>query len=281
MKERTFIVTGGNAGIGKAIATALAQMQAHVVIISRNAQKGEQAREEIQAASRNSQVDLVVGDLGTIEQTRRLASVLLERYPTIHVLINNAGVWMTRRTLNADGLETCFMVNHMAPFILSTLLLERLKENAPSRIVNVNAGLYVFGKLDLEKTPFGHDFGRLKTYMNTKLCNILFTCELARRIEGSGVTVNALHPGVIRTNLGISPGILGVFVRIAKRFFDTPEEGARAPVWLATAPELEGVSGKYFDVKKETELTETAKDAKLACDLWDLSAKLAGMSASP
>jgi NAD(P)-dependent dehydrogenase (short-subunit alcohol dehydrogenase family) len=277
MDERTFIVTGGNAGIGKAIATALARMQAHVVIISRNRQKGEQAQEEIQQTAQSSRVDLVTGDLGTIEETRRLASTLLEHYPKIHVLINNAGVWMTERTINADGLETCFMVNHMAPFILSNLLLERLRENAPSRIVNVNAGLYVFGKLDLKRTPYGHDFSRLKTYMNTKLCNILFTCELARRMEGSGVTVNALHPGVIRTNLGVSPGILGIFLRLAKRFFATPEEGARAPVWLATAPELEKVNGQYFDMKKETELTETARDTELARDLWDLSADLAGI----
>jgi NAD(P)-dependent dehydrogenase (short-subunit alcohol dehydrogenase family) len=173
------------------------------------------------------------------------------------------------------------MVNHMAPFILSNLLLERLKENTPSRIVNVNAGLYVFGKLDLEKTPYGKDFSRLRTYMNTKLGNILFTCELAKRIEGSGVTVNALHPGVIRTNLGIAPGILGAVLSAAKLLFKPPEEGARAPVWLATAPELETVSGKYFDVKKETELTETAKDTELAEKLWNLSSKLAGMPASP
>ena len=281
MDERTFIVTGGNAGIGKAIAASLAQIQVHVVIVSRNKEKGEQALEEIQQSSQSSKVDLVVGDLGTIEGTRRLASTLLDRYPKIHVLINNAGVWMTERTINADGLETCFMVNHMAPFILSNLLLERLKENIPSRIVNVNAGLYVFGKLDLEKTPFGHDFSRLKSYMNTKLCNILFTCELARRIEGSGVTVNALHPGVIRTNLGIAPGILGAVLTATKRLFKSPEEGARAPVWLATAPELESISGKYFDVKKETELTETAKNTELAEKLWRLSSKLAGMSASP
>lgn len=279
--ERTFIVTGGNAGIGKAIAASLATMNAHVVIISRDQLRGEQAIKDIREANSGGSVDLVVGDLGSVDQVRRLASALLERYPKIHVLINNAGIWPTRRMLNPDGLEASFMVNHMAPFMLSNLLLKRLRGSAPSRIVNVNAGLYVFGRLDLEKTPWGFDFSRFRTYANTKLCNMLFTREFARRIEGSGVTINALHPGVIRTNLGQTKGILGTLLNLAKRFFGTPEEGARAPVWLATNAELETVSGKYFDEKVETEITEAARDMELSNSLWNLSVNLAGISAVP
>lgn len=280
MDEDAFIITGGNTGIGKAIALSLAKMGAHVVIISRDSRKGKQALEDIRKSNPGGRSELVVGDLGTIDSIRRLSSTLLERYAKIHALINNAGVWPTEKTINPDGLEISFVVNHMAPFILSNLLFERMNANAPSRIVNVNAGLYVTGRVDLEKTPYGHDFNRLRTYANTKLCNMLFTREFAERIKGSGVTINALHPGVIRTNLGASKGILGALLNLVKRSFGPPEKGARAPVWLATAPELEAVSGKYYNVKTETEMTETARDVELATGLWELSCRLAGLSTS-
>ncbi len=281
IEGRTFVVTGGNAGIGKAIAMSLARKNAHVVIISRDALKGEKALEDIRSASAAGRVDLVIGDLGSIGEIRRLAVTLLERYPQIHVLINNAGVWMMTRTVNVDGLETTFVVNHMAPFMLSNLMLERLKASAPARIVNVNAALYVFGRLDLERTPYGRDFSRFRTYANTKLCNMLFTSELARRIKGSGVTINAVHPGVIRTNLGRSQGILGHFLSLTKRFLPPPEKGAEAPVWLATSPELGKVSGKYFNVTSESRMNKAARDVASAAKLWELSLNLAGMHSSP
>lgn len=277
MNNKTCIITGGNRGIGKAIALTLAHRRANVVIVSRNFRNGANAQAEIRAETKNENVDLVIGDLGTINGTRQLAADLLERYTKIHVLINNAGVWMTRRVINEDGLEISFMVNHLGPFVLSNLLLERLKEGAPARIINVNAGLYLKGKVDLEKTPYGHDFSKFRTYASTKLCNMLFTCEFARRIEGSGVTVNAVHPGVIRTNLGDTSGFSGLLLGIMKRFWDPPEVGARAPVWLATAPELQGVNGKYFDQQRETKLTEAAQDRHLASELWELSTQLAGL----
>lgn len=280
MPDKTYVVTGGNTGIGKAIALALAQKQLHVVIISRDRQKGADALADIQNATHLEAVDLVVGDLGTIASTHQLADVLLERFPRISVLINNAGVWMHKRVINEDELEHSFMVNHLAPFILSLRLLPCLKANMPARIVNVNAGLYAMGKLDLDETPYGHDFSRIRTYANTKLCNLLFTRELANRIEGSGVTVNAVHPGVIRTNLGDTSGLVGVLLRLVKRLWETPEEGAKAPVWLATSPELEGVNGQYFDIQAATEVSENARDAELGRRLWDQSAALAGFQES-
>lgn len=279
MDKGTCIVTGGNAGIGKAIAASLAGMKRHVAIVSRNPEKGEAALRDIRRESGNGSVELVVGNLGTIESAKKLSATLIDRFPDASVLVNNAGVWMTRRLVNEDGLEYSFMVNHLAPFILGNMLFETLKRNAPARIVNVNAGLYVFGALDLARTPYGRDFSRLRTYMNTKLCNTLFTREFAGIIQGSGVTVNALHPGVIRTSLGDTPGVFGALLRLMKQAMAPPEQGARAPVWLATAPELEGVNGKFFMLKEETEYSENARDVDLARKLWKLSAELSGVGA--
>jgi NAD(P)-dependent dehydrogenase (short-subunit alcohol dehydrogenase family) len=278
MDDKTCIVTGGNAGIGKAIAVALAKMQIHVVITSRDQGKGETALTDIKNQGHNLSVELVIGNLDTMDHTKQLAQALIERYPRIGLLVNNAGVWMTKRALNADGLEYCFMVNHMAPFILSNLLLDRLRANSPARIVNVSAGLYMKGKLDLEMTPYGKDFNSFTTYANTKLCNVLFTRQLAGVIQGSGVTVNAVHPGVIRTNLRGRPGLFGLVDRVIKRSWPPPEEGARAPVWLATAPELAGVNGKYFHLKVETEFAPNAQDDELSRKLWQFSAELSGIA---
>lgn len=277
MKERTFIITGGNTGVGKAIAVNLARRKHHVVIVSRNPEKGGAALKEIKSLSDNPNVDLIMGDLSTVQATKELAKNILKGFPDLSVLINNAGIWPMKLEINPDGLETAFMVNHMAPFILSNMLLNRLEKNAPSRIVNVNAGLYVFGKLDIEKTPYGKDFGRLSTYMNTKLCNIFFTQRFSEMLRDSGVTINALHPGVIRTNLGDSPGIFGGILKLIKRSMDPPEEGAKPPVWLATCPNLEKTSGKYFELCVEKPYAPNAQNPELRDRLWDLSAGLASL----
>jgi NAD(P)-dependent dehydrogenase (short-subunit alcohol dehydrogenase family) len=276
MNKRTFIVTGGNSGIGKAAALALAKQGEQVVIVSRNACKGEAALAEVRSLSGNPGTELVVGDLGSVESTKHLAADLLARFPGIVVLINNAGVWPTSLQLNAEGLENAFMVNHLAPYILSRMLYPQLRQNAPSRIVNVNAGLYIKGKVDLSRTPYGKDFGRFSTYMNTKLCNIYCTQSFAKLLDGTGVTVNAIHPGVIRTNLGDTGGLFGWLLRQAKRSWGTPEEGARPVVRLGTAPELEQTNGKYFDLLAEKSYAENAQDDDLREKLWKLSGKLAG-----
>lgn len=278
MADKVLVVTGGNAGIGFAIVDQLAAMGGHVVMISRDSAKGAAAADVIRTRHPGGTLDVVQGDVGTTASTKDLATRLLGAYPRIDVLINNAGVWPTKRFVNTDGLETAFAVNHMGPYILSRMLLPRLRETAPARIVNVNAGLYVNGKLDLAVTPYGHAFSPLRTYADSKLCNMLFTAELARRIEGSGVTINANHPGVIRTELGVPKGPLGPVLRLVKRFWGTPEEGAKAPVWLATSDELAGVSGRYYFLQKETAMNDTARDEALAQGLWDFSAEAAGLS---
>ena len=275
-EQRVIVVTGANAGIGKEMVRQLAEQGHHVVAVSRSREKGERALDEVRAAVPSATIDLVQGDLSTIAGVKALAETLLAQYPRIHVLINNAGVWMTKRELNADGLEMTYMVNHMAPFILSNLLLDRLSESAPARIVNVNAGLYAMGEANLEQVPTGENFHRFKTYMHSKMCNMLATMELARRIEGNGVTVNALHPGVIRTNLGVSSGPMGWLLRVIKLFWTSPEEGAKPVVRLATDPALEGVSGKYFEVYKEKPLVDAAQDRDASRRLWELSEATAG-----
>ncbi len=275
-----YIVTGANSGIGRAIARKLALMGLPVVMVCRNPEKGEEARAEISSGA-PGMVELVQGDLGDVEGVHRLAAELLRRQKRIACLINNAGIWMQRREVNADGLEITFMVNHLAPFILTNLLLPRLKENAPARVVNIGAGLYVFGTADPERTPSGLDFSRSRTYADSKLCSLLVTLETARRIDGTGVTINAVHPGVIRTGLGDGPGPLGLLIRLMKRFASTPEQGADAPVWLATSPDVGGVSGKFFMLRKEGKLTDTARNEALARSFWDLSVRLGKIKDAP
>lgn len=275
--QKTFIITGGNAGIGKATALSLAGKGLHVVIVSRDPEKGKAALNEIAAGSGSSTVELVTGSLDTIESTKALARIIIEKYPGTSVLINNAGIWMREKIINRDGLEYTFMVNHMAPFILSNLLYDTLKRNAPARIVNVNAALYVFGAFDPEKTPYGKDFSRYKTYMNTKFCNALFTRKFAGMIEGSGITINALHPGVIRTGLVKYPGVRGKLWGLLKQSLPLPEKGAIAPVRLAADPELQHTNGRFFMQSKEMGYIRKAKDDKLAERLWELSAELSGI----
>jgi NAD(P)-dependent dehydrogenase (short-subunit alcohol dehydrogenase family) len=268
-----YIVTGANAGIGKAIARKLALMGLPVVMVCRNLEKGEAARAEISAGAPGP-VDLVQGDLAAVDSVHRMATELLRRYKRIACLINNAGIWMQRREVNVDGLEITFMVNHLAPFILTNLLMPHLRESAPARVVNVGAGLYVFGTANPGRTPYGLDFTRFRTYADSKLCSLLVTLETARRTEGTGVTINAVHPGVIRTGLGDAPGPLGFMYKQLKRLLAAPEKGADAPVWLATSPEVEGVNGKYFFLRREGKLTADARNDDLIKQFWDLSVKL-------
>jgi len=267
--------------VGKAIATEFLRLGARVIIVSRDKKNGAEAIRDIIRKTGKNHIELVPGSFNTIKDAHLLADDLLSRYPAIHVLINNAGVWMSERTLTDDGLETTFMVNHMGPFILSLRLLSVLKQSIPSRIVNINAGLYVFGKLDLERTPQGLDFSPFRTYADTKLANLFFTMELARRLEGSGVTVNAVHPGVFRTSLGDSKGILGIFTNVLKVFLKSPEKGAGPSVRLAAEPELSSHTGEFYLCYKKKPLKPVARDDDLSRKLWELSTRLGHMSDSP
>ena len=270
----SYIVTGANAGIGKATALGLAQRGLRVVMVCRDEGRGRLALDEIRALTGGSAVELLIGDLSSRAGVRAAAARILDTCPRIGALINNAGIWLMERTLNADGIEMTFFVNHLAPFLLTHLLLQRLKDSAPSRVVNVNAGLYIFGRFDPARTPTGKDFSRLRTYPTSKLCGVYFTRELARRLAGSGVTVNALHPGVIRTNLAATPDIKGRLLRLLKVFLKSPATGARGPIHLATAPELTNVSGLFFNQKRRFPTFPIAKHEGLGRQLWNLSAAL-------
>ncbi|WP_344236397.1 SDR family NAD(P)-dependent oxidoreductase [Actinocorallia libanotica] len=268
MTERgVVIITGGNRGIGLAAAELLAARGLKVVLVARRREQGEAAVARLGAGA-----ELVVGDLADRARTAALADVLGERFPDIRALVHNAGIWPSRRELNADGFEQAFFTNHLAPFLLDHLLEERLKASG-SAVVRVSAGLYVKGKVDPERTPTGADFHPIRTYADTKLANLLMLPLLAERWKDAGVTVNALHPGVIRTGLGDRRGPVGLLLKAIKRTWQPPEAGGRPVARLVTDPPA--ASGAYFDVDKETPLEPVALDTALAERLWaDASAAL-------
>ena len=278
MENPGYIVTGANVGIGKAIAHGLAERGYRVIMLCRNPEKGAHALDEIRAATNNASVELVIGDLSSSAKVRSAAERLLDRVSEIGVLVNNAGIWPARLERNEDGVEMAFAVNHLAPFLLTHLLLERLEEGDGGRVVNVSASLYTRGKIDLDTLASGEGFGSFRTYANTKLCNVLFTTELARRLENSGVTINAVHPGVVRSNLLSNiPGLLGLFLRLGELTGKSPARGAEGPIYLATSSEVRGVTGCFFNGRRKVPLAKNALDIELAAQLWEKSRILTGL----
>ncbi|HLV98803.1 MAG TPA: SDR family oxidoreductase [Ktedonobacterales bacterium] len=276
MQGKVCLVTGSNSGIGKATALGLAKLGATVVMICRDQSKGQAAQDEIKAKSGNSSVDLLIADLSSQQSIRHLAQEVKTRYPQVHVLLNNAGVSAGKRTVTVDGLETTFAVNHLAPFLLTNLLLDHLKASAPARIVTVASmaqNAIRFDDLQSEQR-----YNAWEVYGQSKLANILFTYELARRLEGTGVTANCLHPGVVATNLArdMSP-VFQAFIRvlsISRVLFTSPEKGAETSIYLASSPEVEGISGKYFSNKRVAQPQPAAADTTNAQRLWQVSEQL-------
>jgi NAD(P)-dependent dehydrogenase (short-subunit alcohol dehydrogenase family) len=273
--QKTAVITGGNSGIGFATARELVRRGFRVIITGRDAAKLEAAGREIGAEVR-------VADFASLAQVRALAEKL-NAEPRIDVLVNNIGVALSDRRVSQDGNEMMLQVNHLSPFLLTNLLLDKLKASAPARIVNVasraHRGARDFGFDDFQ---FARAYSVGKAYARTKLYNVLFTRELARRLAGSGVTANALHPGVIRSQIGLGgdlSGIANIVWPLLLRWRGSPvEEGARVPLHLSVAPEVEGVTGKYFSTSlKETEPSALALDDAAAAKLWELSAALVGL----
>lgn len=275
LQGKICLITGGTNGIGKSTALALARMGATVVIVGRNPAKTAQVVEEIRAASGNKNVDSLLADLSSQQAIRRLATEFKSQYPALHVLLNNAGTMLFQRRLSVDGIEMMFAVNHLAYFLLTNLLLDRLTASAPARIVNVASDVHTSGTIDFDNLQ---DAGRsgLKVYGNTKLANILFTLELARRLEGTGVTANALHPGQVATGIAGGNGkVVAVAYGLMSRvFFLTPEKGAATSIYLASSPEVEGVTGKYFANCKVKQPAPQATDMAVALKLWEVSAEM-------
>jgi NAD(P)-dependent dehydrogenase (short-subunit alcohol dehydrogenase family) len=278
MVGKTCVVTGASSGIGKEISFGLAEKGARVVMVARDAGRGEAARTEVGDRTGNDQVELVLCDLSSQRQVRELASTLLRRCDTINVLVNNAGLTLGDYLLTEDDIETTFAVNHLAPFLLTNLLLERLQASAPARVVTVASDAHRGNVIDFEDVSASRAYSSWKAYGASKLANILFTGELARRLDGTGVTATCLHPGVVRTGFGRrGPSFIRWWFKLAGSFLLTPAQGADTAVWLASSPEVEGASGGYYEKRKLRQPSKAAGDRKSAARLWDVSRRLTGL----
>ncbi|HEX6552211.1 MAG TPA: SDR family oxidoreductase [Ktedonobacteraceae bacterium] len=277
MQGKICLVTGATSGIGKATALGLAQMGATVVMVGRDREKGEAVQREIKTKSGNEAVDLLLADLSSQESIRQLAEDFLQRYTKLHVLINNAGLLSLKRRETVDGLEVTFAVNLLAPFLLTNLLLDVIKASAPSRIINVSSASHEEGYINMDDLQFERHYRFLRAYGQSKLALVLFTYELARRLQGTGVTANCLHPGFVATNFGqygAGPIIRTVTNLIFSSFGISPEEGAKTSIFLATSPEVEGVTGKYFVKSIPKRSAPITYDEALQRQLWEESARL-------
>src|SRR5947209_8355281 len=277
MQGKICLVTGANSGIGKETALKLAQMGATVIMVCRDRARGEAAQNEIKAQSGNDAVDLLLTDLSSQRSIRQLAQDFKQRYSQLHVLINNAGVFNLTRHETVDSLEMTFAVNQLAPFLLISLLLDVLKASAPARIINVCSAAHEIGYIKLADLQSKQHYRPMRAYGQSKLALLLFSYELARRLEGTGVTVNCLHPGFVVTNIG--QGNISSFARAVTRFIISffgvsPEEGARTSVYLASSPGVEGITGKYFVKSIPKRSAAISYDESLQQQVWEESAKL-------
>ena len=282
MAGKVVLITGGTGGIGKATAIGLAAIGARVGITGRDLARTEEAAAEIRAASENPAVDAFAADLSSQAEVRRLAAAVLGAYPRLDVLVNNVGGFWAHQHPTADGLEHTFALNHLAPFLLTNLLLDRLKASAPARVVTVSSGEQARGRIDFEDLQGARDYSAQRAYSQSKLANVIFTNELARRLQGSGVTATSLHPGVVRTNFGAEDqaGFFAVMGGMVRPFLKTPAQGAQTSIYLASSPDVEGVSGQFFANRKPKTANKLAYDTDMAARLWQVSADLVGLTAA-
>jgi len=275
MQGRICLITGGTNGIGKSIALALAEMGATVVIVGRDAQKTSQVVEEIRLASGNNKVDSFLADLSSQADVRRLADEFKSRYSQLNILLNNVGAVFMHRQLSVDGVEMTFALNHLASFLLTHSLLDTIRASAPARVISVSSDAHASGKIEFDNLQSERGYSP-RAYDNSKLANILFTMELARRLGGAGVTVNVLHPGFVSTGFGKNnPGLLmKIFRAVVPLIARSPEKGAETSIYLASSAEVQGITGKYFVDRKETKPAPQATDMVVARRLWDVSAEM-------
>jgi retinol dehydrogenase-14 len=279
MAGRTVLVTGGSGGIGRATALGLAIMGAQLAISGRDRERTESAAREIRAAG-GGEVDVVVADLSSQSEVRRLADEVLQSLSRIDVVVNNVGGYWHTRHITADGLERTFALNHLAPFLLTNLLLERLKQSAPARVVTVSSSAHRSGRIDFDDLQGERSYSGARAYSQSKLANLLFTYELASRLQGTSVTANALHPGVVRTAFGAEDAstVQRLFTPFVRPFLKSPAEGAATSIHLASAPDLEQVTGRYFANSKPRTSSKRSYDKAAAARLWQLSADLVGLT---
>jgi len=280
MQGKVCIVTGANSGIGKATALGLAQMGATVVMVCRNQIRGEEAQNEIKEKSGNGAVDLMLADLASLASIRQLAENIHRRYQQVHVLINNAGVANLTRRETIDGFEMEFAVNYLAPFLLTHLLLDKLKASTPARIVNVSSNSQKSGYIKIDNLQSEKKY--MRAYGQSKLALVLFTYELTRLLQGTGVTANCLHPGFVATNIGQN-GVGSVgrsVIKLISRLGISAEEGAKTSIYLASSPKIEGITGKYFVQSIPVRSAPISYDELLQRQLWEETTKLVNLPAN-
>ena len=279
MAGRTCLITGASNGIGKETAIELARMGATVVMVARDERKGRAAQMEVKERS-GADTDLLLADFASLADVRRLAEDYRSRHDTLHVLINNAGAYNSQRELSKDGYEMTIAVNHLAHFLLTDLLLDVIKASAPARIINVSSGAHSGAKIDFDDLQSEQGYGiGMRSYGQSKLANVLFTNELARRLDGANVTVNSLHPGVVRTGFGRNTGgfmgaFFAVFQFVGRPFLLTSAKGAETSIYLASSPDVETTTGEYFVKSKSVAYNDESNDPEVARRLWDVSEEL-------
>ena len=281
MKDKVCVVTGGTDGIGKAAAHVLAARGAKLLIHGRDRDKGARAVAELEARSGNPAIEFLAADFGSLAEVRQLAAAVRERAPRIDVLVNNAGSMYTKRTVSKDGYEMTLAVNHLAPFLLTHLLLDRLKHGGPARIVTTASIAHKSAKISFDDLLAGPEYSPMGAYATSKLANILFTRGLAKRLQDTAVTATCLHPGFVRTNFGRNnevPAWLTPIIKLAFLFARKPEKGAETIVYLAASPEVEGASGGYYFDCKPTSPSPAGQDDNAAERLWQKSERLVGIA---
>ncbi len=277
---QTALVTGATSGIGKAIAVGLARMGAEVAITARDEAKGKAALDEIRLDAPGAEMQLFLCDFGSLASIRALAAEVDRRLPRLQILVNNAGAMNQRRKTSADGLELTFAVNHLGYFLLTNLLLPKLEASAPARIISTASSAHRAGKMDFDDLQSEKHYSAFRVYGTSKLENILFTRELARRLAGTGVTANCFHPGGVRSGWGRNDsGFMSFLIGLGGPFLRTPEKAAETALYLAAAPELAGVSGRYFTNVHEAQPNRAAQSDDDARRLWEVSEKIAGLAA--
>ena len=280
MSHRIALLTGATQGIGRVAASAIAPSFGTVVLVARDEKRGRETVAEVERAAPKTKVELLLGDLSLQADVRRVAAEFRARHAQLHLLVNNAGAIFEDRQLTSEGIERTLALNHLAYFLLTHELLDVLTASAPARVVSVASGAhkYALGGIQWDDLQ-SQRYQSLITYGHSKLCNILFSNELARRLEGTGVTSNSLHPGAVSTGFGRNNrGLFGYAIRFAQLFMLTSEEGADTIVYLATSPEVEGTTGKYFYKRKAKSATKWARDPEAAARLWKVSAELCKVS---
>ncbi|MHA1522192.1 MAG: SDR family oxidoreductase [Promethearchaeota archaeon] len=275
IKNKICIVTGANTGIGKETARKLAEKGAHVIMVCRNGEKGEIARQDLLGSTKNPHIDLIICNLADLNAIRQFSTYFQQRYSKLHVLINNAGVFSMKRKTTENGIESTFGVNYLAHFYLTNLLLPMMKKSVPARIINLGSDIHKFFKIKMDNLQLIKRYNGQQAYSNSKSAMILFTYKLAREIEGDGITVNAAHPGHVKTQM-TTKGLPKIFLKISEKITRqlTPEQGAETPVYLASSEEVQDVTGKYFSKCRAIPSAKFTYDHKIQENLWKYSDEL-------